>query len=463
MARGASLLVALLGAAMAGDPPPEDRARSVVLVIGDGTGWQQWGLLLSARRAAEEEGPSAFERLAAAGTTGCMTTWASDSLVTDSAAGATALACGVRTRNGVVGKAAEGPSVRSCMEAAAERGLWTGVVTTTGVTDATPAAFTAHVPHRRLMEQVAQQQVRRQDLHVILGGGTRFFVPKSKPCSSAGPTGRGVADGPSARGDEDDLLAEARTRGFAVVTNRSALLAGPAPDHLLGLFAPFAFPYVLDRDGPGEADLPTLPEMTARALEVLSKGPKGFFLVVEGARVDHACHDNDAGAALAELRELDATLDLLLREQEKRQDLLLVLTADHETGGLSVSAPKGEGLGRDVLARLAGQKRSLEAVARDAGKEGPAFPAAKAAAPWLAEGAVALTDPAADGRGPFLGRHRKPFADAASGGAGVVFATDGHTATPVPILAAGPGAEAFGGLLDNAAAGAALMEILSGK
>ncbi len=449
--------------AWAEGPRGASPTAQVVLVIGDGTGWQQWGLLLAARRAAEQEAPSAFERLAAAGTTGAMTTWASDSLVADSAAGATALACGVRTRNGVVGKDADGRSVRTCMEAAAERGLWTGIVTTTAVTDATPAAFTAHVPGRRLMPQVADQQVRRQDLRVILGGGTQYFVPRSKPCSAAGSLGRGIPDAPSARSDDDDLVAEARAKGFAVVTDRSGLLAGPAPDRLLGLFAPFDLPYAFDRDGPEEAVAPSLPEMTARALEVLGKGPRGFFLMVEAGRVDHACHANDAGAALEEMRELDATLDLLLGERERRRDLLVILAADHETGGLSVASPKGEALGSDRLGLLGTQRRSLEAVAAEAWKSAPTLADARAAVPWLPEKAPFLTDPAVDGRGPFLGRHRAPFGDAASGAAGVVFATDGHTATPVPVVAAGPGAERFGGIHDSTEIGAALMDLLSGR
>src|SRR5262245_54103973 len=132
------LLVALLCLAPLAEEPPA-APKSVVLVIGDGTGWQEWGLLATARRAAGEKGKSAFHRLADSGVVGCATTWAADSLVTDSAAGATALASAVKTRNGAVGVDAEGKRVPTSMEAAAKRGMWTGVVTTTAVTDATPA------------------------------------------------------------------------------------------------------------------------------------------------------------------------------------------------------------------------------------------------------------------------------------------------------------------------------------
>jgi len=430
---------------------PPAGPKSVVLVIGDGTGWQEWGLLVSARRAAGEKGKSAFHRLAEGGVVGCSTTWSADSLVTDSAAGATALASAVKTRNGAVGVDAEGKPVPTCMEAAAKRGLWTGVVTTTAVTDATPACFTAHVPDRRLMTQVAEQQVRGHDLRVILGGGTMHFLPRTKTCAAAGEPGRGIPDAPSQRRDDIDLVAEAREKGFAVVTNRRALLEGPAPDRLLGLFAPFNLPYAIDRDEPAEAEAPTLAEMTARALEVLGKSEKGFFLMVEGGRIDHGCHANDAGAALGEMRELDAALEVLLKEREKRKDLLVVLTADHETGGLGLCGGDPAG-----LVRLLGQRGSLE---RAAG----AVEGARAAVPWLADGAVALTDPKGDGRGPFLGKHRLPYGDAASAGGGVVFATDGHTATPVPVVAAGPEAARFAGLHDNTEVGALLMDLLSGR
>jgi alkaline phosphatase len=447
-------------AAPAPDGPAPGRPGSVIVVIGDGTGWQQWGLYVASRRAAKAEGLSAFHRLADQGVVGCATTWAADSFVTDSAAGATAIACGVRTNNGAIGVDPEGKPVRTCMEVAARRGLATGIVTTTAVTDATPAAFTAHVPNRTLLNQIAEQQIRKQDLRVILGGGLAHFIPRTKSCAAAGEPGRGVPDAPSRRKDDDDLVAEAKAAGFAFVTNRKALLEGPAPARLLGLFCPSNLPYAIDRDEPGEAEVPTLAEMTARAIEVLGRGDKGYFLVVEGGRVDHGCHHNDAGAALGELRELDAALEVVLAEREKRKDLLVVLTADHETGGLAVSAPKGEQLDAEMLNRLRTQRRSLAAVAEEVGGGRPTLEAAKAAVPWLDADAVPLTKPKEDGRGPYLGVHRKPWADAASGGGGVVFATDGHSATPVPIVAAGPGQNRFAGLRNNVDIGEALIDLL---
>jgi alkaline phosphatase len=447
-----------LAACSPGDPAPV-RPGAVVVVIGDGTGWQQWGLLVAARRAAGTPGKTALHRIADAGVLGAATTFAWDSLVGDSAATATALASGVKTRNGVVGLDADGKPVPTALEEAVRRGWAGGIVSTTAITDATPAAFTAHVPDRRLMTQVAEQQILRQDLRVILGGGAGYFVAKGSPCSAAGPLGRGIPDGPSQRRDDLDLVAEARAKGFSVVTTRAALLEGPAPERLLGLFAPSTMPYLIDRDAPGEAEAPTLAEMTRRALEVLGKDGRPYFLVVEGARIDHACHQNDAGAALGELRELDLALEVVLAESGRRKDLLVVVTADHETGGLSVASPGGEHLGAERLARLAAQRGSLEAVARAAAGK-PTAEAARAAVPWLPEAAVALTDPVADGRGPYLGKHRRPFADAAGGAAGVVFATDGHTATPVPVVAAGPGSGRFRGLLDNTEIGRALLDLV---
>ncbi len=439
-----------------GEAPPAP--RSVVLVLGDGTGWSQWGLLVAARRAGGEKGKTAFHRLADQGVVGCAATFSADSLLTDSAAGGTALATGTRTRIGSVGVDPAGAAVGNAFEAAVRRGMATGFVTTSALTDATPAAFTAHVPDRRLQSRVAEEQIRASEARVLLGGGTAHYVPRTRTCAAAGEPGRGIADAPSQRRDDVDLVAEARAAGFAVATNRRALLEGAAPGRLLGLFAPSHLPFALDRDGPDEAEAPTLPEMTARALEILGRWEKGFLLVVEGGRVNHACHFQDAGAALGELRELDGAIEVVLRERERRKDLLVVVTADHETGGLAVCTGRGE----DLL-RLSTQVRSLEAVAAEVGGGRPTLEAARAAVPWLADDAVALTDPKGDGRGPFLGRLRRPYGDASSAGAGVAFTTDGHTAAPVPIVAAGPGAERFGGLRESADVGAAILDLVSGR
>ena len=463
MRTAAAVLLAalpLVALAPAAEDPPA-RPGAIVVVIGDGTGWQQWGLLVAARRAAGTAGKTAFHRIADRGVVGSATTFAADSLITDSAAAATSIASGVKTKNGAVGVDAAGAEVPTALEEAAKRGWAGGVVTTTVVADATPAAFTAHVPNRRLLAQIAEQQIRRQDLRVILGGGTQWFVPRKSTCAAAGALGSGIPDGPSRRGDDVDLVAEAREKGFAIATSRKALLEGPAPARLLGLFAPGDIPFAIDRDEPGEAEAPTLAEMTARALEVLDRDGKPFFLVVEGGRVDHACHYNDAGAALGELRELDAALEVVLAAAERRRDLLVVITGDHETGGLGLSSPKGEHLGAESLGRLSTQRRSLFAVSAAVGGGIAPAEAAREAVPWLPEKAAALTDPAVDGRGPYLGKHRRPYGDAASGAAGVVFATDGHTATPVPVVAAGPGSTRFAGLIDNTQIGTTLIDLVA--
>jgi alkaline phosphatase len=395
-----------------------------------------------------------------------VTTWSRGSLVTDSAAAATALACGRKTANGIVSMSPEGESLPTAMELAARRGMRTGVVTTTAVTDATPAAFTAHVPSRRLMTQVAGQQIAQRNLDVILGGGLQFFVGKGKPCSSAGALGRGIFDGPSARKDDRDLIVEAKKAGFQVVTSREALEKREPSTRLLGLFSSYVLPYRLDRDADDEADAPSLADMTRAALEVLGDSENGFFLVVEAARVDHACHDNDAGAALGELRELDDTMELLLTELEQRDDLLVIFTADHETGGLSLASSKhgGDPL-TFAVGGLAKQRGSLESVSyarRRAGKDGdpPLEDARKAVATLTEDDAARPSD--SDGRHPFLGRSKEAWSDPASRAGSVVFATDGHTATPVPLLAKGPGAERFGGLMGNDYVGRILMQLAKG-
>lgn len=244
----------------------------------------------------------------------------------------------------------------SIVEGAQLAGKLTGIVTTTRVTHATPAAFSTHVRDRNDENEIAMQQILSLDLNVLMGGGRRHFDPQS----TAG----------SKRKDELDLVAAARTHGYAVATDAGTMrrvatavrraeeerdarasgedrsggddddpstlprsmraILGP---RMLGLFAPSHLPYEIDRHrgfihaaaapalpppastaaaadaaAATDAQPPALVEMTVAALEVLATGPHGFFLLVEAGRIDHGGHANDAGAALAEVCPCDSTL-----------------------------------------------------------------------------------------------------------------------------------------------------------
>lgn len=482
---GAALV--LLGAACAPRPAPnsaeapppaaaEARPRNVIVLIGDGMGPQQLGFLLAYARLVEAR-PTAFEALMEKGESGLTTTAAYETLVTDSAAAATALASGVKTRNGMVGVGPDGRPVRTILERAKAAGKATGVVSTTRITDATPGAYVAHVPSRGMENEVAQQIVRETLPEVALGGGLRHFIPRGRPASDYLPPGAPAAQTPSERKDDADLLREARARGYQVVTSRRELEAAGGAGPLLGLFAASTIPYEIDQ-GP-DRTAPTLVEMTEAALARLSRSANGFFLMVEGARIDHAGHDNDAGAMLGETRAFDAALAAALRFAEARGDTLVLVTADHETGGGGfsyrrveasppIALPTGETYvskydfgSVDALRALGRQRASFERIVAEAGADperlrklvaeavGYELSAAEAAAVVAREPATADFRDFTRGDGEAGPVRRILLGRALAPRTNIVWSTGGHTATPVVTAAYGPGMAAFRGVYEN--------------
>ena len=416
------LLLLVVGCSDSAAAPQETPVapKNVILLIGDGTGPQQFGLLMDWADAAGKS-PTAFERLANAGTTGALRTAPADEPLTDSAAGATALACGVSTVNGAISVDPSGKKLTTCLEDARAKGRRTGLVTTTTVTHATPACFAAHVGNRGEEGEIAQQYVHQGlGADVTFGGGRKFF-PES-------------------------LLAEAGEKGWKLVQTREELAALPAgTQKALGLFSKSHVPYAIDRDQPGEAQAPSLADMTRKALEILSQDDKGFFLMVEGGRIDHACHGNDAPAALGELREFDDTIALCEEFRAKHPDTLVIVTADHETGGLTVTTgmPPAVLTAGQFLA-LAKVEKSVEAMGIS-GKPPGDFDASR-----FGLGHAAFYPPnywAADS-----------VAIERSAQFCVTFSTSTHSTTPVLIAAAGPGAAAFGGVRRNTIVGQRLRE-----
>jgi alkaline phosphatase len=328
----------------------QDRARNVVLFIGDGMGIST----VTAARILEgqlrgepgEENLLAFEHLPYVA---LSKTYNTNQQVPDSAGTATAMLTGTKTRAGMISvepsvargdaAGAVGHELTTLFERAEARGLATGVVTTTRVTHATPATAYAHSPERNwevdaLLPAAARAagfpDIARQllefrygdGLDVVLGGGRAFFLPARKGAKDDAPRGE--------RLDGRDLLAEWRARGpqATVVTTRSELLAVD-PAHtgpLLGLFAPSHMAY--SNEPASGTQQPTLAEMTAAALAQLALAPRGFVLLVEGGRIDHGHHD---GSAYHALHETIAFSDAV-RTALERVDLsktLVVVTADH--------------------------------------------------------------------------------------------------------------------------------------
>ena len=242
---------------------------------------------------------------------------ASLSGITDSAAAATAFAGGVKVLNARPGLDRTGAPVESVFELARARGIGTGVVTTSTLTHATPAGFTAH-HHNRSDGAAIAAQLAASPPEVMLGGGATRLAPHR------------------------DALAAA---GFEVVEDAAGLAAvRPAPDtRLLGLFGASNLDYVLDR--PADHPAPSLAEMTTAALEVLDARGAGFVLVVEGARIDMAGHANDLARQVHETLAFDDAVHAALDwvdARERPEDVLLMVTADHETGALRVDGPPPE-------------------------------------------------------------------------------------------------------------------------
>lgn len=269
---------------------------------------------------------------------GSSRTRSTSSLITDSAAGATAFSCGRKSYNGAIAVLPDHSPCGTVLEAAKKAGYMTGLVVTTRITDATPACFAAHVNRREEEDRIAEQLVGDHPLgqvvDLMLGGGRCHFLPN-------GTEG-------SCRGDGKNVVDLAKTNGFNYVDSREdfdGLHFGSAVKlPLLGLFANTDIPYEIDRTLVNDV-YPSLDEMARTALGALSEATKdsehGFFLMIEGSRIDHAGHGNDPVAQVHEVLAYDKAFTSVLDFLDKDDvEGVLLGTSDHETGGLAVARRK---------------------------------------------------------------------------------------------------------------------------
>jgi alkaline phosphatase len=265
-------------------------------------------------------------------------TRSTSSLVTDSAAGATAFSCGFKSYNGAISVLDDKTPCGTVMEAAKKAGYMTGLVVTTRLTDATPACFASHVFMRSEEDRIAEQYIGDSPLgrvvDLFLGAGRCHFLPNS----TVG----------SCRADDKDIVGLAKERGFTYGDSRDGFdaLRGGDAIHLpyLGLFADTDIPYEIDRRSENHI-YPSLDEMTQVALKALSDATKdsekGFFLMVEGSRIDHAGHANDPAAQVYEVMAYDKAFASVIDFLEKDvTEGVMVSTSDHETGGLATARRK---------------------------------------------------------------------------------------------------------------------------
>jgi alkaline phosphatase len=349
---GALLALTLILGGMA---EAQARPRRVILFIGDGVGASAW---TAARFARDGLAVNQFRVM------GLVDTRASNGWITDSGAGATAYASGIRTFNGAIGVGPDSSFAPTVLELARDQGWATGLVATSTITHATPAAFAAHVASRAMEFEIARQLVDGR-VDVLLGGGRRYFDPGE-------------------RSDTLDLLDRlGRSHTVVATLEELAALDTRATRRLAGFFADGQMPPARDR-------APSLGDMTRAAIEVLANDPDGFFLMVEGSQPDWRAHDNEPlDAVAAEMLDFDRAIGIALDFQRTDPTTLILVVADHETGGLAIET-------------------------------------------------------AANGNDSLVAR----------------YTTKGHTGQMVPLFASGPGAERFGGMIDNHRVGQLLMELV---
>ncbi|HEX5847592.1 MAG TPA: alkaline phosphatase [Rubrobacter sp.] len=311
-----------------------DRAKNVIFVLGDGLG-------LAQRDAIQLSKVGPYDRLAMDRLPyqGLSNTNAEDpeTFVTDSAAGATALATGVKTYNGSINVDNGGDKLTSIMKQAKAQGKAIGVVTTSQVTDASPASFGgASVSDRYAQSEIARQLIEDVKVDVILGGGEDYWYPEGN--EGAYPDNPPKDPEEESQSDRGNLVRRAKDLGYTYVSD-PADLGGASGRKILGLFANQE---MFEQNPEGEGDIyapkPTLPIMTNKAIKVLSRDPDGFFLFVEEEAIDEMAHNNNARLMLKGGRSMDKTVSEARFFADGNGQTLLITTGDHETGGLTVEA-----------------------------------------------------------------------------------------------------------------------------
>ncbi len=274
---------------------------SIILMVGDGMGSNQTHLarLVEYGNTANLSMEELPEHLT-------VTTYSNNNLITDSAAAATALATGSKTNNGMLAMAPNGTILETILEFVESKNMTSGIVVTSEVQHATPAAFMTHVSSRSNYPEITRQIVEESGVEVLMGGGRSYFTI-----------------------EQLDVM---KSRGFALVENRTSLLS-VTDGKLLGLFADGHLPYEMDRN---LSSVPSLAEMTDKALDIIDDTDNGFFLMVEGSRIDHAGHANDAVRMALEAIAFDDAVKRASDYVSANPNAMLIVTADHETGGFSI-------------------------------------------------------------------------------------------------------------------------------
>jgi alkaline phosphatase len=436
--------------------------KYIFLFLADGAGITHMEITRQYNRVVHNEGLVIADRIMKEGTLGLLTTDAADSLSTDSAAAATALASGCKAKLGALGMCADGSVPKTAMEIAKENGMRVGLVTNTAVYDASPAAFVSHVPNRRNYPAILNRYLELEP-DLLFGGGKEQFLPKSQPGSR--------------RSDETDLITAFTKKGYLHVSNKQELEQAQR-GKVLGLFSPGDMSFEIDRNKQTE---PSVYDMTQAVIRLLhDANPRGFFVFIENENVDTASHQTDIASMIRDYREFDRAVGLAYEFYKKYpRETLILVTSDHETGGLGFTLALKDlssARGSNQMAGTIDDLKKLDSIPISLKKASEILgpnPTGEAIDKLMKQYFKGFTL-APDYKEAIIKRQpisRSIFIDPTINALGMMIAnntqaywlTTAHTNQPVFVAALGAGAEKFRGYQDNADFGKNLKALLQRK
>jgi alkaline phosphatase len=454
----------IVGSPRAAQRQPNSAAapKYIFLFLADGAGITHMEITRQYNRVVHNDGLIIADKIMKEGNLGLITTDAADSLSTDSAAAATALATGCKAKLGALGMCADGSVPKTAMEIAKENGMRVGLVTNAAVYDASPAAFISHVPNRRNFSAILNRYLELEP-DVLLGGGKEQFLPQSQPGSR--------------RNDEIDLIAAFVKKGYLHVSTKQELEQAQRAK-VLGLFSSADMSFEIDRNKQTE---PSVYDMTQAAIRLLQHGnPNGFFVFIENENVDTASHQTDIASMIRDYREFDRAVGLAYEFYKKYpRETLILVTSDHETGGLGFTLALKElssARGPNQVAATIDDLKKLDSIPislkKASGILGP-LPTGEAIDNLMKVHFKGFTL-APDFKEAIIKRQpisRTIFVDPTINALGMMIAnntqaywlTTAHTNQPVFVAALGVGADKFSGYQDNADFGKKLKDLLQRK
>ncbi len=393
--------------------------------------------------------------------TGIITTRSANTLVTDSAAAGTALATGVKTDNGMIGMTPDSKKLKTLLEGAEGKGWATGLVTTTRITHATPATFAAKNVSRDNEAQIADD-LSAANIDYLAGGGASFFLKKGEQ---------------SKRTDDRDLVSEMKTHGYKTFIGGDSVddlmeYKPKAGDKVFAALSSSHLPYDIDRVNQ-KMDMPSLAELTQKGVDLLSQDKDGFFMMVEGGRIDHAAHANDIAGTINDTIAFDDAVKVAVDfYNEHPNETLIVVVGDHETGGMGLGQGENYFMNLDKVAKFDESiEDSLQGVYQGSRPEFYLHLANKFSLTDLTdsekkqiETAMDFVDSGDKDEAQLYGNYDPvaiTVAHITSKRAGIYWTSYAHTGTQLPVTAEGVGAQSFGGFKDNTEVAQTLAKLMN--